>query len=146
LRFKILTKDARKDDSDSFKYTQQYPACNRGTQRRLRATYKDERSNDSQRKAWEERVIPLAAKQPPVINPEMMAFHASSFCLHPFTTQSNVENIPPHTPKLPPVTGARDLIEDIAPTRRSPYKGEAVRERKNREGRERLPGESCGLL
>lgn len=62
-----------------------------------------------------------AAKQPPVMNPEMMAFHASSFCLMPFTAQSKLENIPPHTPKLPPVTGARALRDDIAPTNRSPY-------------------------
>lgn len=61
-----------------------------------------------------------AAKQPPVKNPDMMAFHASSFCRHPLTAQSKVENIPPHTPKLPPVTGARAFITEIAPTRRSP--------------------------
>ena len=54
------------------------------------------------------------------MKPDIIAFHASSFCLTPFTTQSNVENIPPHTPKLPPVTGARAFIEDIAPTKRSP--------------------------
>jgi hypothetical protein len=62
----------------------------------------------------------LAAKQPPVMNPEMIAFHASSFCRHPFTAQSNVENIPPQTPKFPPVTGARAFIEEIAPMSRSP--------------------------
>jgi len=28
----------------------------------------------------------------------------------PFTAQSNVENIPPHTPKFPPSTGARAFI------------------------------------
>ena len=63
-----------------------------------------------------------AARQPPVMKPEMIAFHASSFCLYPFTAQSNVENIPPHTPKLPPVTGARALMTDIAPTSLSPYR------------------------
>lgn len=51
----------------------------------------------------------------------MMAFHMSSFCLHPFTAQSNVENMPPQTPKFPPVTGARALMTETAPTRRSPY-------------------------
>jgi len=61
-----------------------------------------------------------AAKLPPVRKPEMMAFHISSFCLQPFTAQSNVENIPPQTPKFPPVTGARALMTDNAPTRRSP--------------------------
>lgn len=50
----------------------------------------------------------------------MMAFHMSSFCLQPLTAQSNVENMPPHTPKLPPVTGARALMTDMAPTKRSP--------------------------
>jgi len=61
-----------------------------------------------------------AAKQPPVKKPEAMAFHASSFCLQPLMAQSNVENIPPQTPKLPPVTGARDLITERAPGNRSP--------------------------
>lgn len=55
------------------------------------------------------------------MNPEIIAFHASSFCLHPFTAQSNVENIPPHTPKLPPVTGALAFMEEMAPTKRAPY-------------------------
>ena len=50
----------------------------------------------------------------------MMAFHMSSFCRHPFTAQSKVENMPPHTPKLPPVTGARALMTDMAPTNRPP--------------------------
>lgn len=62
------------------------------------------------------------ARQPPVMNPEMIAFHASSFCRHPLIAQSKVENIPPQTPKLPPVTGARAFIDEIAPTKRSPYK------------------------
>lgn len=35
--------------------------------------------------------------------------------------QSNVENMPPHTPKLPPVTGALAFIDETAPTKRSPY-------------------------
>jgi len=34
--------------------------------------------------------------------------------------QSNVENMPPHTPKLPPVTGALAFIDETAPTKRSP--------------------------
>jgi hypothetical protein len=41
--------------------------------------------------------------------------------LMPFTAQSNVENRPPHTPKLPPRTGARALMAVTAPMRRSPY-------------------------
>lgn len=41
--------------------------------------------------------------------------------LMPLTAQSNVENRPPQTPKLPPRTGARALIAVIAPIRRSPY-------------------------
>ena len=55
------------------------------------------------------------------MKPEMIAFHMSSFCLHPLTAQSNVENMPPQTPKLPPVTGARALMTERAPTSRSPY-------------------------
>src|SRR6266852_2572944 len=62
-----------------------------------------------------------AAKQPPVMKPEIIAFHASSFCRYPFTAQSNVENMPPQTPKLPPVTGARAFIVEMEPARRSPY-------------------------
>jgi hypothetical protein len=62
-----------------------------------------------------------AAKQPPVMKPEIMAFHASSFCRYPFTAQSNVENMPPQTPKLPPVTGARAFIVEMDPAKRSPY-------------------------
>jgi hypothetical protein len=62
-----------------------------------------------------------AAKQPPVMKPEIIAFHASSFCRYPFTAQSNVENMPPQTPKFPPVTGARALIVEMEPARRSPY-------------------------
>ena len=62
-----------------------------------------------------------AARHPPVIKPEMMAFHMSSFCRQPLTAQSNVENMPPQTPKLPPVTGARALMTERAPTIRSPY-------------------------
>jgi len=61
-----------------------------------------------------------AAKQPPVMNPDIIAFHASSFCRIPLTAQSNVENIPPQIPKLPPVTGALAFIDEIAPTKRSP--------------------------
>lgn len=62
----------------------------------------------------------LAARHPPVMNPEMIAFHGSSFCLQPFTAQSNVENNPPQTPKFPPITGARAFIADNDPMRRSP--------------------------
>jgi hypothetical protein len=40
----------------------------------------------------------------------MMAFHGSSFFRTPLTAQSNVLNMPPQTPKLPPSTGARALI------------------------------------
>ena len=49
-----------------------------------------------------------------------LAFHGSSFFLIPFIAQSNVENNPPHTPKLPPSTGARALIAVRAPILLSP--------------------------
>lgn len=61
-----------------------------------------------------------SARHPPVMKPEMIAFHASSFCRYPFIAQSNVENMPPQMPKFPPVTGARAFIDDMAPTNRSP--------------------------
>jgi len=64
---------------------------------------------------------PRTARAPPVKNPAMMALYGSSFFLIPFTAQSNVENNPPHTPKLPPRTGARALIAVRAPIRLSPY-------------------------
>ena len=50
----------------------------------------------------------------------ILAFQGSSFFRNPFTAQSNVENKPPHTPKLPPNTGARALMAVRAPIRRSP--------------------------
>lgn len=57
---------------------------------------------------------PRTASAPPVKNPAMMAFQGSSFLRTPLTAQSNVENMPPHTPKLPPRTGARAFIAVIA--------------------------------
>jgi hypothetical protein len=85
---------------------------------------------------------PLTASAPPVKNPAMtvsllvqfwiiydgleyrlnniLALYGSSFFLIPFTAQSNVENSPPQTPKLPPNTGALALIAVSAPIRRSP--------------------------
>ena len=83
---------------------------------------------------------PRTARAAPVQNPPRIPFQGSSFflpgrqgsgdvivfdmgCVYliPFTAQSNVENRPPHTPKLPPRTGARALMAVIAPMRRSPY-------------------------
>jgi len=40
--------------------------------------------------------------------------------LMPFTAQSKLLKRPPHTPKLPPRTGARVFKATMAPTRRSP--------------------------
>jgi hypothetical protein len=75
---------------------------------------------------------PRTAREPPVKKPAMMAFQGSSFRRTPLTAQSrdcqkghaadilcrknvpNVEKSPPHTPKLPPRTGARALIAVIA--------------------------------
>jgi len=51
----------------------------------------------------------------------VLALYGSSFFLIPFTAQSNVENSPPQTPKLPPNTGALALIAVRAPILRSPY-------------------------
>lgn len=50
----------------------------------------------------------------------VLALYGSSFFLIPLTAQSNVENSPPQTPKLPPSTGARALIAVNAPIRLSP--------------------------
>jgi len=61
------------------------------------------------------------ANPPPVMNPAMIAFQGSSFCLTPFTAQSNVENIPPQAPKFPPSTGALALMAATDPVRRSPW-------------------------
>ena len=52
--------------------------------------------------------------------PAVMEFQGSSFLRMPLTAQSKVENRPPHTPKLPPNTGARALMAVMAPIRRSP--------------------------
>lgn len=62
----------------------------------------------------------LIARPPPVIKPAMMAFQGSSFCLIPLTAQSKEENMPPQTPKFPPRTGARALMAEREPGRRSP--------------------------
>ncbi|EDK37360.2 conserved hypothetical protein [Meyerozyma guilliermondii ATCC 6260] len=64
---------------------------------------------------------PLKAKAPPVKNPAITAFHASSLLLTALTVQSNVENNPPQTPKFPPTTGARALTAAIEPYILSPY-------------------------
>lgn len=53
-------------------------------------------------------------------NKHILAFHGSSFFRNPLTAQSNVENRPPQTPKLPPSTGARALMAVRAPILRSP--------------------------
>lgn len=42
--------------------------------------------------------------------------------------------MPPQTPKLPPVTGARAFIVDMAPTRRSPYQKGLGSDEKEIEG------------
>ena len=81
----------------------------------------EEFTSDMTRQERKDKDSLRAAKQPPVMKPEIMAFHASSFCRNPFTAQSNVENMPPQTPKLPPVTGARAFIVEREPARRSPY-------------------------
>ena len=50
-----------------------------------------------------------------------LALYGSSFFRMPLTVQSNIENSPPQTPKLPPSTGARAFIAVTAPILRSPY-------------------------
>lgn len=47
--------------------------------------------------------LPLAASTAPVIAPLPIEFQGSSLPLNPIRTQSNVENKPPHTAKLPVV-------------------------------------------
>lgn len=77
----------------------------------------------------------------------MIAFHGSSFCLYPFTAQSNVENSPPQTPKFPPRTGARALIADNEPTRRSPCCAKQDDEKGRGRSKEIIgtaEGEGCG--
>jgi hypothetical protein len=64
---------------------------------------------------------PRTASAPPVKKPAMIAFQGSSFLRMPLTAQSNVLNMPPQTPKLPPSTGARALIAVMAGGKRSQY-------------------------
>jgi len=66
------------------------------------------------------RTPPRAAKAPPVMKPDRIAFQGSSFCRYPLTRQSKLENMPPHTPKLPPTTGALALIAASDPLNLSP--------------------------
>lgn len=49
---------------------------------------------------------PRTAREPPVKNPAMMAFHGSSFLRTPLTAQSKVLNKPPHTGYVRAWTGA----------------------------------------
>lgn len=51
----------------------------------------------------------LNCSTPPVSAPEAMEFHGSSFFRTATSAQSNVENSPPHTAKLPPMRGASRL-------------------------------------
>ena len=60
------------------------------------------------------RPPPRTASAAPVIPPAVIAFQGSSFFRMPLTVQSKVLNRPPHTPKLPPRTGARALTAVIA--------------------------------
>lgn len=62
--------------------------------------------------------IPLTCNTPPVIKPLMIEFHASSFRLIRTKAQSTNENVPPQTPKFPPVTGALCLMADQPPFKR----------------------------
>lgn len=63
---------------------------------------------------------PRMAKLEPVKKPAIMAFHGSSFWRTDLTVQSKDVKRPPQTPKLPPRTGARALIADTDPRKRSP--------------------------
>jgi len=62
----------------------------------------------------------LKPRLPPVSAPATIAFHGSSVCRHSATTQSNADHSPPKAPKFPPVTGARALMDEMAPRMRSP--------------------------
>jgi len=84
---------------------------------------------------------PRTASAPPVKKPLRIAFQGSSFLLRrmsrdfesqaggnhehaylrPLTAQSKEEKRPPQTPKFPPRTGARALIDTSALIRRSPW-------------------------
>ena len=62
--------------------------------------------------------ILLAARMPPVAAPLRIEFHGSSFCLRCTSVQSIVEKVPPQTAKLPPMIGARSLMDVKLPTNR----------------------------
>lgn len=49
-------------------------------------------------------ISPLAANTAPVMAPLPIEFHGSSLPRIPIRQQSNVENNPPHTAKLPAIT------------------------------------------
>ena len=63
---------------------------------------------------------PRMASVEPVKKPAMIAFHGSSFWRMDLTLQSNDVNSPPQIPKLPPRTGARALMAETEPRKRSP--------------------------
>lgn len=58
----------------------------------------------------------LAANMPPVAAPLIIEFQGSSFFLTWIRAQSIVENMPPHTAKLPAIIGDLCLIADKLPT------------------------------
>lgn len=64
---------------------------------------------------------PLAARTAPVIAPLPIEFQGSSLPRMPIKQQSNVENSPPHTAKLPPRTGALVLTAPMLPYNLEPF-------------------------
>ena len=60
--------------------------------------------------------VPLAASTAPVMAPLPMELKGSSFPRRPIKQQSNVENKPPHTAKLPMEVVASVIVTFIAAT------------------------------
>jgi hypothetical protein len=114
-----LTKHPIEQYADALEHTQQNTRGNSHLESRFRTTLSKLRQQTGITIRAEIDAL-RAARHPPVMKPEMMLFQASSFWRYPLTAQSKVENMPPQTPKLPPVTGARAFMDDRAPTRRSP--------------------------
>jgi hypothetical protein len=116
-------KDAPTDENThTLEHTKENSATNRRPEHTFRSTCARSAVSTAERGHGRGREDVLrTAKVPPVKNPEMIALYGSSFCLYPFTAQSNDENNPPQTPKLPPTTGARALMAEMEPRRRSPF-------------------------
>lgn len=124
LQPRVLRHHPPEHDSNTFNDANKHTASDCIIPHSLRATSNSERGAGAEAS---ENAIPRIFLLPGMsVSPrDLQKTHIREYVgiqhLMPLTAQSNVENKPPHTPKLPPRTGARALIAVSALMRRSPY-------------------------